>query len=150
MAKSTYKSKVARRKQRSTAFAESFNPTEEMLDSFIKMADDDIAAVMDRAYSKGLKIPMETMQEWFKYIHHRTGDTFKAWHEPETKRIGNWIEYIYGYDKKKGGLNALFFEYGTPRIKPEFVMYYSIKNHLDLFVDIAEEEVYKAFKELME
>lgn len=137
------------KKKRSVAYAVSFEPAEDMIESFIKLTEDDITKVMDRAYSKGMKTPIRTIKEWFEYVHHKTGVTFGAWHEPETKRSGNWIFYQYGYDKKKGGLTALFFEYGTPRIKPEFVMYYSVRNNLTLFEDVAAEEVYKAFKELM-
>lgn len=146
---SAYKSKVSSRKQRKVIYSSSFEPAEDMIDSFIKLTEDDITKVMDRAYTKGMKIPIQTITEWFEYVHHKTGATFESWHDPVTKRRGTWIEYIYGYDKKNGGLNVIFFEYGTPRIKPEFVMYYSIKNNESLFLDVAEEEVYKAFKELM-
>jgi len=130
------------KRRRQVAFSFDFSPAIEMVDGLAKMTDREIETAMGKAYDRAMKIPLQTMQEWFEYVHHRSGRTIGAWHDGETKRVGDIILYQYGYDKRKGGLNAIFFEYGTPRIRPEFVMYYSMKNHYDLAMDIIEETLW--------
>ncbi len=119
-----------------------------LIERLSEMLEDDLFNAIDAGYKRGLKVPLGTIREWFEYIHHRTGRTAESFYEGRTVRLGRGsgerISYIYGFHKTKGGLTVIFFEYGTPRIKPEFVMYYSMRNNAPLLRDVMEEELVKA------
>lgn len=140
-----------RTKKRRTAFYVDMEPANMLVDGIDKLCNEDIVEIADRAYKAGMKIPMEQMKEWFEYIHRRTGRTVEAWHDGETRPLSkDYIIFQYGYDRRKS-FTPIFFEYGTPRIKPEFVMYFAVKNHLGLLEEIFAEtmsaEVQKKVKE---
>ena len=118
----------------------------EMVDRIEKALGDPKEA-LDRAYRRGMDQPETVMEDWFEYIHHRTGRTRRSYVRGKlvwTK--GGYAEYRYGFDKKEGGLPAVFFEYGTPRIKPEFVMWYAVKGA----VDVIESEMTAEMRRILE
>lgn len=90
---------------------------------------------LERAYKAGMKEPEQILKAWFSnpnpavHPHKVTGRTAGSYREGRlvwTK--GGYGEYLYGFEKSKGGLPALYFEYGTPRIKPQFVMWYAVRD----------------------
>lgn len=110
----------------------------------------DTAKVYDEAFDKAMKLPEETLRQWFSSMHHRTGRTEKSYIPGKTlatfdKDIGGYAYMrVYGYNKKKSCV-PIFFEYGTPRrppyhIQPEFVIYYT---HRD-YKDVVHREIRKA------
>lgn len=94
----------------------------------------EVQAPLTKAYKAGMEEPERVIQEWFArtdknlHPHRATGRTIGSYLEGSLvwKKDGT-AEYRYGFDKQKGGLTAVFFEYGTPKIKPQFVMYYAVK-----------------------
>ena len=104
----------------------------DMLDRIEKALGDPKKA-LDRAYKRGMDQPETVMEDWFEYLHKRTGRTRGSFHRGQLVWTNDgYAMYKYGFEKKKGGLNAIFYEYGTPRIKPEFVMYYAVHGALDV------------------
>lgn len=119
----------------------------EMLDR-IERALGDPKEALDRAYRKGMDQPETVMEDWFEYIHHRTGRTRASFQRGKLKWTKDgYAVYEYGFVKKEGGLTAVFFEYGTPRIKPEFVMWYAVKEATDVIESEIEAELRKILVE---
>ena len=135
----------------STGIAVDFSQAISVLENLQKLSDERIARVIGKGFDRGMVGPIRTQREWFDYIHHKTGFTARAFKVKGTVVDKNIVRYDFGFDPKWTGTStgpvALFFEYGTPRIRPEFVMYYSVKNNLPLLVDIVREEVEKAIEE---
>ena len=126
-----------------------FNPAYELVKELDKLTDTEIVSIADRAWSESMEIPLQVMKDWFQYIHHRTGQTASAWVKPKTRRVNDHvIEYQYGYDAHASPV-PIFFEYGTPRIKGEFVMHYQVHNHLPVIQEALEEELWKAVEKKM-
>ena len=125
----------------------------DLIDLMMKKFGDDLLPVVDEGYKAAMKVPIRQMKEWFEYVHHRTGKTIGSFDEGRTvwATRGEKLSYLYGFHKTKGGLTVIFFEYGTPRIKPEFVMYYAIHNHMGvmetIFGDTLKEILENAKKE---
>ena len=94
----------------------------------------EVQTPLSKAYKAGMAKPEATIKDWFGradrslHPHRVTGRTVGSYLEGSLvwKKDGT-AEYRYGFDKKDGGLTAIFFEYGTPRIRPQFVMYYAVK-----------------------
>ena len=106
------------------------------------VSDKEIVAAYDKAYKYGFQYARETVRDWFdkpstgRFAHRRTGTTASALVDGKTTVRGGLIVHTYGYDvDRAGGRNAIYFEYGTPRIPPEFVIYYSIKDNADYAYD---------------
>lgn len=119
----------------------------EMVDRIEKALGDPKPA-LDRAYRKGMDQPETVIEDWFDYVHRRTGRTRESYVRGKlvwTK--GGYAEYRYGYPKSKGGLNALFYEYGTPKIKPEFVMWYAVHGAVDVIESELESEMHRILQE---
>lgn len=114
----------------------------------IERALGDPKEALDRAYRKGMAFPEAIMEDWFESVHHRTGRTRESFVRGKlvwTK--AGYAEYRYGFDRKEGGLTALFFEYGTPRIKPEFVMWYAVRANEDVIERELEAEMRRILEE---
>lgn len=108
----------------------------------------DVQEPLARAYKAGMSFPESIMEDWMGAVHKRTGRTIKSFHRGRLvwRKDGTAV-YEYGFKKDEGGLAALFLEYGTPRIKPEFVMYYAVNDHLDVIARGLEEELVLIMKE---
>lgn len=68
----------------------------------------------------------------FMMQHIRTGDTFKQFNTGELIwESDSMMRMKFGFEigSKNEGLPALFLEYGTPKIRPNFFMYYAVKNN---------------------
>lgn len=70
----------------------------------------------------------EILWQYEKPRHYITGRTAAAF-----DRIISHKQDFYrvklGFNIKKGGLPALWIEYGTPTIAPEFIMYHAMKTY---------------------
>ena len=137
---------MAKKSKRDTRTYLSVYGIPEMVDRIEKALGDPREA-LDAAYRRGMDQPETVMEDWFDYIHRRTGRTRGSY----TRGRLVWTKdeyavYQYGFDRKSGGLTAVFFEYGTPRIKPEFVMWYAVKDNLD----VIEQEIYAELRKRLE
>lgn len=101
-----------------------------------------------RAYKAGMAYPESVMEDWMAVQHRRTGRTASSFRDGRLvwQKDGTGV-YEYGFKKDEGGLPALFLEYGTPRIKPEFVMWYAIHDNLDVIAMRLENELKLIMKE---
>lgn len=99
-----------------------------------KFCGGDISKVYDRAYEKAMAIPETVLKSWFQDLHHDTGETARAYTPGKTKtykgEFGTEYFRVFGYSKNKSPV-PLFFEYGTPRIPAEFVIYYAARDFKD-------------------
>ena len=126
-----------------------FAPAYDLVKELDKLTDTEIVSIADRAWTEGMEIPLQYIKDWFAVIHRRTGQTAGAWVKPKTRRVNDHvIEYQYGYDAFVSPV-PIFFEYGTPRIKAEFVMHYQVTNHLPVIQDKLSEELWKAVEKKM-
>lgn len=88
------------------------------------------------AYAYAMDPALELMKAWMSKgpgYHGRTGRTLASFYDGKLVwSSGGYAEFLYGFQKKKGGLPALYLEYGTPRIEPEFMMHWAVKDNLDV------------------
>ena len=114
----------------------------------------DVQEPLSRAYKAGMKVPEGIMLDWFARTgkslkpHRRSGRTADSFYDGRLvwNKDGTAV-YVYGFKKDEGGLTALFFEYGTPKIKPQFVMYYAVHDNLDVIARDLEAELMAVMKE---
>ena len=92
--------------------------------------DSEMHKAFDLAYEEALDWSMSEVYTWADITHRRSGHMAESFYKGRLVWKSNTdAYYLWGFNKlKQGGLSALFLEYGTPRINPEFKMYYSIKN----------------------
>ena len=123
---------MAKKSKKATRTYLSVNGIPEMVDRIEKVFGD-AKEPLARAYKKGMENPEMIIKEWFDVLHCRTGRTFRSYYDGRLVwQKDGYAVYRYGFDRQKGGLTAVFFEYGTPRIKPEFVMYYAVHDYIDV------------------
>lgn len=82
--------------------------------------------------------------------HRRSGRTEDSFNE-EIKSKNGVIEASFGFSIRKGGLPAVFFEYGTPRSAPAASWFISnaIDNNIDEIIAEQNKALLKSFKELI-
>ena len=92
--------------------------------------DEELHGAFSEAYEEALDWSMSEVYTWADITHRRSGHMAESFYKGRLVWKSNVdAYYLWGFNKlKQGGLSALFLEYGTPRINPEFKMYYSIKN----------------------
>jgi hypothetical protein len=114
----------------------------------------DVQEPLARAYKAGMAKPEAIMLDWFDrtdrslHPHRKTGRTAESFYSGKLvwQKDGTGV-YEYGFKKDEGGLAALFFEYGTPKIKPQFVMYYAVNDNLDVIAQDLQAELMAIMKE---
>ncbi len=85
----------------------------------IQKVGGNIDAAAEKALVESAKLFVEDLKSGIKK-HRRTGLTEASLNDPtQLQREGNQLTLNVGFDLGKGGLPALFLEYGTPSIKPE-------------------------------
>lgn len=89
---------------------------EEMLER-IKRAGGNIEQAAEKALKESAEPFYDDLQAGIKE-YHDTGDTELSLRTTNVKWEGNVATLKVGFDMKKGGLPALFIEYGTPKQKP--------------------------------
>jgi len=120
-----------------------------LLSKLETMCNDELLPVLTDAYEETMTVPVSIIKMWFTDVHHRNHPgrhVIDSWTEKVTYRKGRTVSYIYGFDKQKGGLPVIFFEYGTPRIKPEFVLYYAFHDTEFLVVNRFEDALITALR----
>jgi HK97 gp10 family phage protein len=95
----------------------SMNGFEDMLER-IRKAGGSIEKAAEAALVEGAKPFQDDLKKGI-IKHHRTGLTEKALQENEVKWEGNVATLEAGFKISKGGLPALFIEYGTPKQKAD-------------------------------
>ena len=81
------------------------------------------------ALQKSVEKPKEEMLQYIKQ-HKLTGQTEESF-TTEIKHEGNKIYLKVGFDIKKGGIAAIFLNYGTPKIAPSFFIDNAIDHNID-------------------
>ena len=112
--------------------------------------------VMFEVYKAGAK-PMIGDIKAFMAQHNLTGKTLESFNDGVLVDVagdGSYMKFKFGFDVKKGGLPALFLEYGdngSPMRMPNkayYFMYYAVKNNIDQFRDLADAEIERLLKEV--
>lgn len=84
----------------------------------------DLMKLLASAYESATKETRQEMLDWFAVTHRRDHDgkhVADAWMDGKASYGKTTMTYVFGYDSRKT-LVPIFLEYGTPRIKPEFMM----------------------------
>lgn len=81
------------------------------------------------ALQKSVEKPKEEMLQYIRQ-HKLTGQTEESF-TTEIKHKRNKIYLKVGFDIKKGGIAAIFLNYGTPKIAPSFFIDNAIDNNID-------------------
>lgn len=81
------------------------------------------------ALEKSVEKPKAEMLEYIRQ-HKLTGKTEQSF-TTEIKHEGNKVFLKVGFDIKKGGIAAVFLNYGTPKIAPSFFIDNAIEHNLD-------------------
>lgn len=113
----------------------------------LEKAGANVEKAIVNALKKSAEKPKQQMLEYM-HQHKLSGATMKSFTE-EIKSEGDKIYMKVGFDIKKGGLPAVFLNYGTPRIAPSFFIDNAIENNLDEIKRVQLEALNNAFKELL-
>ena len=123
------------------------NGFKELLERFQK-AGGNIDAAAEKALTESAKPFMEDLKTGIKK-HHRTGLTEASLKVPtQIEREGNRLTLNVGFDLGKGGLPALFLEFGTPRMKADPFIQPAIQRNQSRSRKIQKELLAKILKEL--
>lgn len=115
----------------------------------IQKAGGNIDTAAEKALVESAKRFMEDLKNGIKK-HHRTGLTEASLNDPtQIEREGNRLTLKVGFDLGKGGLPALFLEYGTPRVKAEPFIQSAIQRNQAKSRKIQKELLSKILKELV-
>lgn len=121
---------------------------EELLQKIIDAGGD-----LEDSISKSLVAsskPIEKDLTDFMSKHRHTGDTLRSFDNVHSiDRNRGFVSYKLGFDIKKGGLPALFFDIGAPTIKPTFFVYYAFKNNVDRVKREQENALLEILEDLM-
>lgn len=99
------------------------------------------------ALQKSVEKPKEEMLDYIRQ-HKLTGQTEDSF-TTEIKHEGNKVYLKVGFDVKKGGLAAIFLNYGTPKIAPSWFIDNAVENNIDEIKRAQVEALNKAFEELL-
>ena len=95
----------------------------------IQKANGDIDQAAIKALEEGAKPFVADLKTAIKK-HRLTGETEKSLNDStQVIREGNRLTLKLGFNLSKGGLPALFLEYGTPRMKPDPFIQTAIKRN---------------------
>lgn len=81
------------------------------------------------ALQKSVEKPKEEMLQYIRQ-HKLTGQTEESF-TTEIKHEGNTVYLKVGFDIKKGGIAAIFLNYGTPKIAPSFFIDNAVEHNID-------------------
>lgn len=98
------------------------------------------------ALQQSVEKPKEEMLQYIRR-HKLTGQTEDSF-TTEIKHDGNKVYLKVGFDIKKGGIAAIFLNYGTPKIAPSFFIDNAIDHNIDEIKRAQLEALNKAFEEL--
>lgn len=98
------------------------------------------------ALQKSVEKPKAEMLDYIRQ-HRQSGATEESF-TTEIKKEGDKVFLKVGFDIKKGGLPAVFLNYGTPRIQPSFFIDKAIDDHIDEIKQAQLEALNDAFKGL--
>ena len=121
---------------------------EELLQKIID-AGGDLEDSLARSLEASAK-PIANDLTGFMRKHYRTGETLRSFEDiHDIDRNRGFISYKLGFDIKKGGLPALFFDLGTPTMRPTFFVYYAFKNNADRVKREQENALLEILEDLM-
>ncbi len=114
----------------------------------IEKAGGDVEKAITKAVEKSVELPKRDMLN-FMAKHHKTGHTEESF----TVYPIEWKDGVgtvrLGFSVRKGGLPAIFLNYGTPTIQPSFFIQEAIDNNIDEIHQIHRntlEEILEALK----
>lgn len=104
----------------------------------IEAAGGNVDEAVKKAVDKSLEIVGKDMQK-FMEEHKLTGKTYASYEQIAASIKDNKVEAMVGYNKKRGGLPAIFLDVGTPSQKPYFYRYYAVENNRQHIEEIQRE-----------
>ena len=111
----------------------------------LEKAGANVEKVVVDALKKSVEKPKAEMLDYMSQ-HHYTGQTEESFTE-EIKQEGDKVFLRLGFDIKKGGIAAVFLNYGTPTMAPSFFVDNAIENNIDEIKRVQLEALNEAFKE---
>lgn len=104
----------------------------------IESAGGNVDEAVKKAVDKSLEIVGKDMQG-FMEKHKLTGETYASYEQIAASIKDNKVEAMVGFNKKSGGLPAIFLDVGTPSQKPYFFRYYAVENNRQQIEEIQRE-----------
>lgn len=122
---------------------------QELIDK-IADAGGNLEDVLSKTIQDSAKPISKDLTTFMEPEHHYSGDTIGSFEDIHSvDRMKGIIHYKLGFDIKKGGLPALFFDVGAPTITPTFFVYYAFKNNVDRVKMEQEKALMKILEDLM-
>lgn len=134
-----------------------FYGTEELMNKLANLGGN-VEEVVAKALQAGAQIPYNEMKE-FASQHVDTGDMLRSLEITEPEIKNGKVKIKVGFNIKKGGLPALFLNYGTPThsgrnghgkitgITPSFFIDKAFENNVDKIKELQLEAINNAIKE---
>lgn len=133
-------------KKKKGGAAVEFYGTSELLKK-IENAQGNIKEAVEKAIIKSCEPPEKAMLN-FIANHRRTGLTERTFTRSQIVWEGDILKLKTGFDIKKGGLPAIFLNYGTPTQKPYFFIYNAVNDNLDEIKKIQVDTLNEILREL--
>lgn len=115
----------------------------------LENAGANIEDLIVQSLRKSVEKPSDEMLSFMRQ-HKRTGRTVNSWTEKLTVK-DSVINFEAGFSVRKGGLPAIFWNYGTPRKAPPATWFVNnaIEKNIDEIISVQEQTLRNAFKGLM-
>lgn len=116
----------------------------------LEEAGQNVEQLIIKAIQQSARKPSEEMQSFMRKHKRRKVGTLESWTETITNKKGV-INAEFGFSVRKGGLAAIFWNYGTPRNAPSAHWFVSnaIDKNIDEIIEAQNQALRQAFKELI-
>jgi len=114
----------------------------------LEKAGGDLESAITKAVEKSIEIPKQDMMN-FMAQHHKTGGTEESFTVTPIKWKDGLASVQVGFSVRKGGLPAIFLNYGTPKIQPSFFIQHAVDDNIDAIHEIHRNTLEEILKELI-
>lgn len=116
----------------------------------LEEAGQNVEQLIINAIQQSARKPSEEMQSFMRKHKRRKVGTLESWEETIKNKKGV-INAEFGFSVRKGGLAAIFWNYGTPRNAPSAHWFVdnAIEKNIDEIIEAQNVALRKAFKEVL-
>lgn len=116
----------------------------------LEEAGQNVEELIINAIQQSARKPSEEMQSFMRQHKRRKVGTLESWEETIKNKKGV-INAEFGFSVRKGGLAAIFWNYGTPRKAPpaHWFVDNAIEKNIDSIIESQNQALRQAFKEFV-